>query len=255
MEVHRHSHSSPAGSHKKWTHYFWEFFMLFLAVTLGFFVENAREHFIEHQREKQLIMALVDDLKQDTVNFKQVIRANNEACNNIDTLIFLLKDEKRTVNAKRIYYLARLIPLSDADLICQDKTFEQLKSSGGLRLIRNFATQNKIGNYYQITKFIETGPTLMQYQNRRDLFLAFDELFDASSMQRIMKTFRDTSIHLPEKEFILLNTSLPAINRFCMRYHIAFSTKKVVSQQALRFIKEAESLINFLSEIYHLRVP
>jgi hypothetical protein len=36
MEVHAHPHTSR----KKWTHYFWEFFMLFLAVTLGFFVEN-----------------------------------------------------------------------------------------------------------------------------------------------------------------------------------------------------------------------
>jgi len=35
MEVHAHTHTER----KKWTHYFWEFFMLFLAVTLGFFVE------------------------------------------------------------------------------------------------------------------------------------------------------------------------------------------------------------------------
>ena len=36
MEVHSHTHTPR----KKWTHYFWEFFMLFLAVTLGFFVEK-----------------------------------------------------------------------------------------------------------------------------------------------------------------------------------------------------------------------
>ena len=48
MEVHHHSHTPR----KKWTHYFWEFLMLFLAVTLGFFVENQREHYIENLREK-----------------------------------------------------------------------------------------------------------------------------------------------------------------------------------------------------------
>ena len=48
MEVHHHAHTAR----KKWTHYFWEFFMLFLAVTLGFFVENKREHYIEHQRAR-----------------------------------------------------------------------------------------------------------------------------------------------------------------------------------------------------------
>ena len=50
MEVHQHTHTPR----KKWTHYFWEFFMLFLAVTLGFFVENQREHYIEGQREKNI---------------------------------------------------------------------------------------------------------------------------------------------------------------------------------------------------------
>jgi hypothetical protein len=38
MEVHQHSHTPR----KKWHHYFWEFLMLFLAVTLGFLVENQR---------------------------------------------------------------------------------------------------------------------------------------------------------------------------------------------------------------------
>ena len=33
MEVHHHSHPSTSSGHrKKWTHYFWEFLMLFLAV-------------------------------------------------------------------------------------------------------------------------------------------------------------------------------------------------------------------------------
>ena len=37
MEVHAHTH---AHGKKTWKSYFWEFLMLFLAVTLGFFVEN-----------------------------------------------------------------------------------------------------------------------------------------------------------------------------------------------------------------------
>src|SRR5688500_20355105 len=61
MEVHHHSHTAR----KKWTHYFWEFFMLFLAVTLGFFVENQREHYIEGQREKKYIQSFYEDLTAD----------------------------------------------------------------------------------------------------------------------------------------------------------------------------------------------
>ena len=57
MEVHHHSHTAR----KKWTHYFWEFLMLFLAVCCGFLAENQREHYIEHKREKLLIKSFVED--------------------------------------------------------------------------------------------------------------------------------------------------------------------------------------------------
>ena len=53
MEVHHHSHtaSPPAGrAGKKWTHYFWEFLMLFLAVFCGFLAEYQLEHKIESDR-------------------------------------------------------------------------------------------------------------------------------------------------------------------------------------------------------------
>src|SRR6185436_6860628 len=144
MEVHHHAHTSR----KKWTHYFWEFFMLFLAVTLGFFVENQREHYIEHKREVEYVRSMIEDLKEDTASFSELIKVNLMANAKIDTLIDLLKGKERNSSAKKIYYMARTIPLSDADLEIQNKTFEQLKGSGGLRLIRNPQTQNKIGSYY-----------------------------------------------------------------------------------------------------------
>ena len=256
MEVHAHTHtaSPPAGrAGKKWTHYFWEFFMLFLAVTLGFFVENQREHYIEHKREVEYIRSMIEDLREDTVTFNQVIKANSKSIEKMDTLIALLKGKESEGSVNKIYYLARTIPLSDEDMVCQDKTFEQLKGSGGLRLIRNPATLNKIGSYYQIKKFIETGYTPMQYQNRRDLFLSFDELFDAATMQLIMRSPREMPMNTPGSHFSLLSNDPKAINRFCMRYHIMYSTKRVVSMSAKHFIALATSLIIYLQNEYHLK--
>ena len=50
MEVHAHTHTAR----KKWTHYFWEFIMLFLAVFCGFLAENQREHIIEHSGKNNM---------------------------------------------------------------------------------------------------------------------------------------------------------------------------------------------------------
>jgi hypothetical protein len=81
MEVHHHAHTSDPGLHrgrKKWTHYFWEFFMLFMAVTLGFFVENQREHYVGYIREKQYMSAAGKD-----ENVIKAYRYTYPALNNI----------------------------------------------------------------------------------------------------------------------------------------------------------------------------
>jgi hypothetical protein len=52
----------------------------------------------------------------------------------IDTLITLLNDRKET---GRIYFLARKLTIGAGIFTPNSKTFEQLKSTGGLRLIEN----------------------------------------------------------------------------------------------------------------------
>ena len=69
MEVHAHTHTPR----KKWTHYLWEFLMLFLAVFCGFLAENFREHNIEKRKEKHNVETLVDDMIKDSVNLHNII--------------------------------------------------------------------------------------------------------------------------------------------------------------------------------------
>ena len=90
MEVHAHTHTPR----KKWTHYFWEFLMLFLAVTLGFLVENQREHYIEHQREKQFVKSLFNDIKSDTANIAKIIIARFTKERMLDSLSFMMNSAR-----------------------------------------------------------------------------------------------------------------------------------------------------------------
>src|SRR6188768_4195031 len=102
MEVHAHTHTPR----KKWTHYFWEFLMLFLAVFCGFLAENQREHMVEHQREKQYINSLTADLKEDTAFIRYVISFSITKFHGMDTLAQLLnKDTLSNDDEKKLYHL------------------------------------------------------------------------------------------------------------------------------------------------------
>ena len=64
MEVHHAHHPTHK---KKISEYFLEFFMLFFAVTLGFFAENYREHSIIEHRMQENYAAIIVDLEQDNL--------------------------------------------------------------------------------------------------------------------------------------------------------------------------------------------
>ena len=90
MEVHAHTHTAR----KKWTHYFWEFLMLFLAVFCGFLAEYQLEHQIEKDREKQFIQSFIEDLETDTAAINKNLLFRKIKGNQLDSLIDLLSEQK-----------------------------------------------------------------------------------------------------------------------------------------------------------------
>ena len=145
MEVHAHTHTPR----KKWTHYFWDFLMLFLAVFCGFLAENFREHQVEHQREKQFMTTLIEDLKDDIALADEQIITHKQKILQNDSLIELLNiNNPELVNRNDLYYFAR-IGNRTVFFYNNDRTIEQLKSSGGLRLIRKKNVSNEIMRYYR----------------------------------------------------------------------------------------------------------
>ena len=144
MEVHAHTHTPR----KKWSHYFWEFLMLFLAVFCGFFAEYQLEHKIERDREKQFIISLTSDLQDDIKTLDVRIADEKRGTAKLDTLISLLTNPQLAKqNGDQLYYVSRVGPRSEP-FANNSRTFDQLKFSGGFRLIRNGISSNKIMGYY-----------------------------------------------------------------------------------------------------------
>ena len=144
MEVHHHSHTAR----KKWTHYFWEFLMLFLAVFCGFLAEYQLEHKIEKDREKQFIVSLISDLQDDQAVMEQYVEREQKNIRLLDSLCLLLDDPALArARGDALYYTARIGPRT-APLTNNTRTIDQLKNSGGFRLIHKAEASNRIMEYY-----------------------------------------------------------------------------------------------------------
>lgn len=129
MEVHHHSHHP-----KKWKEYITEFLMLFLAVSLGFMAENIREHQIEKHREIAYLQNVHEDLKLDLQSIDTVLAQN------INRLLFLdsfyITMQNKTATNEDAYYFIRNLVLR-ATFESSHVGLDQIKSAGGLRMVKN----------------------------------------------------------------------------------------------------------------------
>ncbi len=150
MEVHHHSHTPR----KKWTHYFWEFLMLFLAVTLGYFVENKREHHIEHQRVKQYARSLSNDLASDTSMINLVLFRIGRNIRMTDTLAAYLRqrpyEQVKNINLFVLSSIDRYPPYT-----WSRATIDQIKSSGSLRYFDDEYIVKAISAYDAFTRHMD----------------------------------------------------------------------------------------------------
>lgn len=151
MEVHTHSHTAR----KKWTHYFWEFLMLFLAVFCGFLAEYKLEHTIEHNRERQFISTMVEDLKSDTAQLTETIAYKKSKEKMLDSLISYLSKAEFQKYGNDLYYYARNVTRPQY-FSPNDRTIQQLKNSGALRLIRKLSISDSIMYYDQQLRYLFT---------------------------------------------------------------------------------------------------
>ena len=146
MEVHHH----PDLHHKKkkFKEYFLEFLMIFLAVTMGFFAENIREHFAENRQEHEYVQSMINDLKTDTANIAWYTKVNKE--NQLaycDSLIEQLDKEKWDDTTKAAIYIYKGYQGSTYIYFFPKQTLIQLKNGGGAKLIKNRAALDSIMNY------------------------------------------------------------------------------------------------------------
>ena len=132
MEVHAHSHTAR----EKWTHYFWEFIMLFLAVFCGFLAEYQLEHKIEKDREKQFIQTMAEDLKTDSAQLSNLIRIRKLRVQKLDTLFHIIATDEYIIEGRKVYELYELPYWDILRFFPSDRTMQQLKNGGNLRLIR-----------------------------------------------------------------------------------------------------------------------
>ena len=250
MEVHAHTHTPR----KKWTHYLWEFLMLFLAVFCGFLAENQREHYVESLREKKYIQNLLHDLARDTMNYNLSIALRLERENQAHQLITMLYSPDRNKHLSELYFFARQMPRMNTIFYSTDATMNQLKNSGALRLIKRTEIADSIVAYNAAMEaYAENRKT--EIETRIAYREAVGNVFDASVLLAMIDSAgddMDKTVIPPTFVKPLITENQQTINHLCTLVHFLYSTN-VIGRKAMHGYKEqASRLIELLKKEYHL---
>lgn len=155
---------------------FWEFLMLFIAITLGFFVENYRESLSDKEQEKEIIVSFINDIEEDIKELDIVIERREIMETRIDSILYILNNDLQDNFGRNLYYYARYLPRPFV-FWANNTTNEELKYSGNFILIKNQKIIDVLLEYDDNYVFIDFIRQREEYLVRR-LFDQINVIFD-----------------------------------------------------------------------------
>lgn len=239
MEVH-HPHHAP----KHWKSYLSEFFMLFMAVTLGFFVENYREHFIERQREKEFLGLIVKDIQMDIQMVDSNLHYRHIRADISKQFAKNFLEDEYKIDTGPFYYNGRRLHVRYL-FERTDAGFQLLRNAGGLRLIHNQVIIQAIQHYENsiaaIEKFQEGEMNYLREYSKSN-----GDVFDVKVLMKYSGTnvSNYTSNLIPKGNPPLLTYDYAKINAMMAHFFAMDKSNYVVMHFEEKLKQEGQNLIN-----------
>ena len=224
--------------------------MLFLAVFCGYLAEWQLERTIEHQREKQFIRSLVEDLKRDTTQIRFYMRYHRLMLSYCDSVQSCVRNADIFRNSNSFYNYSRELARFTR-YYPTDRTMQQLKNAGNMRLIRKWNVSNAITDYDSKTKFlaeldVQLNEQIIKY---REYLIQFLDL-SSYDKQNPVGSFMDNNIKTKGNPGYLTVD----IKMAKMIYNQAFSLKmflQAAESSAGELITNGKQLLDQLESEYH----
>ena len=135
---------------KHFSHYIFEFVMMFLAITLGFFVENQREKLSSVAEERQVMNMLKEDLKFDIERIDEIIQLRKDRITKNDSLIQLLNSPDHDKHMEKIYTYA--LSANSRGTLFYVSSSMQFLSEEGFYKISSSDVSDKTRKYFVYTR-------------------------------------------------------------------------------------------------------
>ena len=251
MEVHHHPHVEKKG----FKEYFFEFLMIFLAVTMGFFAESLREHINKSEQENQYIQSLVEDLASDTARMNDIIQFDEAKINALNNMYQCYDTVSN--NLKATSCMGVLIKYSKVNrpFLINDRTLAQLANAGGFRLLKK-EDADSILAYERMYRNVHDFETTVYQEAQNNVRNTLNELADFKVVAPLENV---SSLNGADTGRSFLNRPLlfsgdrTLLNKWFNELQLYLRVTKAQSALLNSLRNNAANLIDFYKSKYHLK--
>jgi hypothetical protein len=247
MEVHHHPHVEK----KSFKEYLLEGLMIFLAVSMGFAAESLREHLVNKEREHNYMASFYNDLSNDQTDLPQLIS------NIVQQQILPAKDLPRLFRKSTMHTEADSIYYSFRKFIRQqglrgfvtDRTMEQIKNAGEMRLITNKNISDSLIDYYKDIVYTEyLQQSLLAYKAK--LWDNLPLVLRSEDYNRSVDSLNNVFI-APEHSY-LFSTDPVNINRLLVEVVDIGALSLSIKKNIEKILKKNSRIKKLIEENYHI---
>jgi len=222
--------------------------MLFLAISLGFFVENYREQIIEDKRELDFVNSFKNDLKNDISELDGLILRRKEREIQIDSIYFIFKYKKFNEYSNDLYFYARYLP-RPSRFFANNASIDQLKNSGSLTLIKNQKVIDTLLGYNDNFLFIDYIREREEYLVQR-IFDQINIIFDPYVFDQM--TVYDIEFNKPKGSVSINYSDIQTNKTFLSNLQYLKTVNKAQLGWFIEHSKRAKNILNFLDNTYNM---
>ena len=220
-----------------------EIVLVVIGILIALQINNWNESKVDHQVTLDYMENMLEDLKADLKLYEKFQNSDEIIYKLIDSITPAIKAVDRKENVSNLAYWSRQITLNWYIIHPVQRTFEQMKSSGHLRLIKDKDVANGVSDYYSsLSGFDGYNEAGMLWA--ADYVKSMGKIFDAELLRNIMLK----GVKLPASPSDMLTDDPIVINEFINS--LQYFNGALVLGEGISKVEEkkAQQLINLIQK-------
>ncbi|MCW8980865.1 MAG: DUF6090 family protein [Altibacter sp.] len=222
-----------------------EIILVVIGILIALQINNWNENKALANTEYVYMQNLKEDLQVDTELYNEYLKKNIELFKIIDNIVFQLSQDDFKSTSDASVFNARILTTKWNRVLPVERTYEQMKSSGQLKIINEQKVSDLISDYYNSTFELSTyNEALLVWLE--SYIKIMGRVYDGKVLMQILKTSKRVSTN----NTAIITDDRKIINELITNVQYIYGAIKLSENIVIKRKEKAQKLIEVIDQSY-----